>query len=120
MRIEAAPLILGLLACLPASNSAAQEIQARFDKSLKDARALENVEIVFLDTYWTPHGFSTNKAPFARTIEYSYVASGEKYRAACKLVSGTQTNLAKLSKSAFDGKSYWSYDADISYLTRSN
>jgi thiol-disulfide isomerase/thioredoxin len=111
-------LMLGLFVSLPLASSGGQDIQARFEKSLRDAKSLPNVEIEFLDTLWMPHGRSDNKAPFSRTVQYSYVASGPKYRAACKLISGTQTNLAKLSKSAFDGKSYSSYDADISYLTR--
>jgi thiol-disulfide isomerase/thioredoxin len=108
----------GILACLPLACLGDPDIQARFEKSLKDAKSISNVEIEILDTLWMPHGIGTNEAPFSRTFQYSYIASGLKYRAECKLISGTQTNLAKLAKSAFDGNAYSSYDADNHSATR--
>jgi hypothetical protein len=118
MKMRLLSLILGLSACLPLASSGAQDVQARFEKSLKDAKSLGNVEIEILDTLWMPQGLGTNKGEYSRTFQYSYVASGLKYRAECKLISGTQTNSAKLFKSAFDGNSYSSYDADNRSMTR--
>ena len=118
MKTRLLSLALGISACLPLASFGAQDVQARFEKSLQNAKSLVNVEIEILDTLWLPYGIGTNKAPFSRTFQYSYVASGLKYRAECKTISGTQTNLVKLSKSAFDGNSYSSYDADNRYMTR--
>jgi hypothetical protein len=95
-------------------SSVSQDVQARFEKSLKDAKSIGSVEIEILDTFWLSVG------DFSRTFEYSYIASGVKYRAACKLISGSQTNLVRLSKSAFDGNSYSSYDEDMRYMARRN
>jgi len=113
-------LVLGLSACLPLVSLGAQDIQARFEKSVKDATSLVDVEIECLDTLWLPHGIDRNSSEFSRTFQYSYLASGLKHRAACKLISGTQTNLVKMSKSAFDGTSYSYYDEDTRYMTRRN
>ncbi len=116
MKLRLASLLLGLLACVLPAKAQGQDAQARFEKSLKQAKSLAAVEIEFLDTLWTPPGSSTNESAFSRTFEYSYLASGPKYRAACKLISGTSTNLAKLSKSTFNGESYSGYDDDIRYM----
>jgi len=118
MKTQRVSVILGLFACLPLASSAAQDIQTRFAKSLKDAQSLVNVEIEVLDTLWMPHGFDGNEAAFSRTFQYSYIAAGPKHRATCKLISGTKTNLAKLYVSAFDGKSYRGYDGDTRYMVR--
>src|SRR4051812_16354898 len=106
MKFQRVRLVLGFLVYLPFGSSADQDIQARFEKSLKDAKSLVNIEIEFLDTLWMAPGFGGEERPFSRTVQFSYVASGGKYRATSKFISGTKTNLARLSKSAFDGKSY--------------
>jgi hypothetical protein len=77
-----------------------------------------------VDVYWEKEpACSTGlgvKRGFSRTFEYTYIRSGRKYRATCRLISGTQTNLARLCESAFDGTSYVCYDADQRYMRRSS
>jgi thiol-disulfide isomerase/thioredoxin len=116
-------LILGVSACLPLACFGAQDVQARFEKSLKDAKSISNIEIHWLDTLWindTEGLKALNAEVFSRTFQYSFIASGLKFRARCKLISGTQTNLAKLSESAFDGESYATYSGDTRYMTKSS
>jgi len=96
-------------------------VQARFEKSLKDAKSSSNVELDWLDTLWIndPKGLKAlNAKVFSRTIQYSFIASGPKFRATCKLISGTKTNLAKLFESAFDGKSYATYSGDYRTMSK--
>ena len=115
-------LFLGLSACLPLASSADQNLQARFEKSLKDAKVISNVEIDCLDTLWIndPAALKTlNVKEFSRTFQYSLIASELKFRATCKLISGTQKNLVKLRESAFDGESYTTYSGDTRYMTKS-
>jgi hypothetical protein len=109
-------LALAFLTCWSFTSSAEEDLQARFEKSLTDLKSLANLDIEFLDTYWSAHGPSDPKTPFSRTFQYSYVASGMKNRATCKLISGTETNLAKEFVSAFDGTNYATYD-NQHYLT---
>jgi RNA polymerase sigma factor (sigma-70 family) len=108
----------------PAS-SVDQNLQARFEKSLKDARSLPGIEIDWLDTFQIEspqflNSLNIKKASFSRTYEYSYVSSGQKYRVTCKFISGTETNLATFSESAFDGHSYDTYTGDSRYFTTRN
>jgi hypothetical protein len=103
------------------SSSADQDVQARFEKSLNDAKSISNVEIEWLDTMTLQHPpaiISTNGKVFSRTFQYSYIASGQKYRAVCKLISATQTNLVKFSESAFDGDSYSTYSSGSQKMTK--
>lgn len=116
MNIQRVSVILGLFACLPLVSSADQDVQARFDKSLKDARALTNVEIQMLDTSIYPA--SPKERDFSSTVQYSYIASGPKFRATCKLVSATQPNSRKLNVAAFNGKSFATYNAVVGMMTR--
>jgi hypothetical protein len=116
MKIQHVSIILGLFACLPLVSSAAQDVQARFEKSLKDARSLTNVEIQMLETSIYPA--SPKERDFSSTFQYTYVVSGPKFRATCKLVSATQPNTRKLSEAAFNGTSFVSYDADTRSMTR--
>lgn len=118
MKLPRLSVILGFLVILPLVSSANQNVQARFENSLKNAKSLGNIEIEFLDTLRLAHGPGTNEGLFSRTYQYSYIASGPKFRAECKLVSGTRTNLMKLSESAFDGNSFYSYSADKHYMTK--
>jgi hypothetical protein len=120
MNVRLVPLIVGLLACLPLARSADQDVQARFEKSMNDAKSLVNVEIEFFDTVCIkdPAWLKGSKA-FSRTFQYSYIASGLKYHTTCRLISGTETNLAKFFESTFDGELYASYD-DKRYMTRSS
>lgn len=114
-----ASIILGVLGFLPATGFSGEDVQARFEKSLRAARSFSNIEIEMLDTIWIKHpGFHGPKDPeFYRTFEYSYVASGPKYRSKCKLVSASQTNVARLFESGFDGISYFGYDSDNRSMT---
>jgi len=45
MKMRLLSLILGLLACWPLVSFADQDLQARFEKSLKDAKSISKVEI---------------------------------------------------------------------------
>ena len=120
MQMRLVRLLPALLVCLPAVGFAGEDVQVRLEKSLRDASSLTNVEIEFLDTLWMPKGiWGTNQTPFSRTLQYSYIASGERYRATSKLISGSETNLMKLHEAAFDGKQFVSYDGDNRYMTRS-
>ena len=124
MKMRLAPLILRVLVWLPLATFANQDFQARFEKSLKDARSLPNVEIEFIYTLriMDPaflNAITSNKAAFYRTIQYSYLASGPKYRATCKLISGSERNQVEPSEFTFDGKLYTSYrDGNSRYMTR--
>ncbi len=99
------------------------EIQAQFQKSLNSARSLTNLEIQMLDTLWLKNLTGSNDPKdsgnsFYRTFQYSYLLSGQKYRASCKLISASQTNLVRFREAAFDGTNFFTYDADERYLTR--
>jgi hypothetical protein len=121
MKKELASLGLAFLAFCPFSSSADQDLQARFEKSLSDAKSISNLEIEWLDTLTLQHPpaiIATNGKVFSRTFQYSFIASGQKYRATCKLISGTQTNLVKFSESAFDGDSYATYSSGSQQMTK--
>src|ERR1035437_10684089 len=107
---------LVLAASLPLVSFADQDVQARFEKSLKDARSLTNVEIQMLETSIYPA--SPKERDFSSTFQYTYIASGPKFRATCKLVSATQPNTRKLSEAAFNGTSFVTYNADTRSMTR--
>jgi hypothetical protein len=109
-------LALVLAASLPLVSFAAQDVQARFEKSLKDARSLTNVEIQMLETAAYPA--SPKETDFSSTFQYTYIASGPKFRATYKLVSATQTNTCKRSEAAFNGTSFVTYNADTHMMTR--
>ena len=105
-------------------NSSAQAIQSWYDDALINARSLShtNLELRWLDTVWIENPPKAIRAgnkdgAFNRTFEYSYVAAGEKYYTACKLVSASSTNVLKLFKAAFDGTSYSTYTEDTRYAT---
>ena len=116
MKTQRVSVILGLIACLPLVSFADQDVQARFEKSLKDARSLTNVEIQMLETSIYPA--SPKERDFSSTFQYTYIASGPKFRATCKLVSATQPNTRKLSEAAFNGTSFVTYNADTRSMTR--
>src|ERR1700744_3841669 len=102
-------VILGCLASWPCVSFGGQDLQARFEKSLKDVRSITNVEIEWLDTLTLKapemlKGMKINKPEFSRTCQYTFIAAGQKYRASSKLISGTETNLVTLLESAFDGR----------------
>lgn len=109
-----------LMGYLPWVGWASENVQDRFDNSLKNITSITNVEINWLDTLSVqdPEVLQyLNAKTFVRTLQYSYTASGQKYHATCKLISGTQTNLEKLSVSSFDGKSYATYSGNQHYMT---
>ena len=112
MKILASLLISCFLVCWPFHHCRGQDIQSRFERSIKDAQSISNVEIEFLDTLWVSPKFS-------RTFQYLYIASGPKYRAAYKLVEGTQTNIMGAYDSAFNGKQYFNFDDNRKYLVLS-
>jgi hypothetical protein len=116
MKTQRVSVILGLIACLPFVSSADQDVQARFEKSIKDARSLTNVEIQMLETSMYPA--SPKERDFSSTFQYTYIASGPKFRATCKLVSATQPNTRKLAEAAFNGTSFVTYIADARRMTR--
>ena len=114
---------LAFLALWPCSSSADQDLQARFENSLNDTKSISNVEIEWLDTLTLQDPAilkAMNAKVFSRTIQYSFIASGPKYRATYKLISGTQTNLVKFSESAFDGDSYATYSSGSRQMTKSS
>jgi len=112
-----------LLCFLPLATLADQDVQARFETSLKNARSFTNVEMQMIDTLWLK-SVVVSKDPksampgFTRTFQYSCIASGEKYRGERRLISASVTNIAQLVEAAFDGTTYFSYDADVRYMTR--
>jgi len=110
-------VVLACLMCWSFTSRAEEDLQARFEKSLNNLKSLTNVDIEFLDTYWSPTGSSNPKTPFCRTVQYSYIASEMKNRATYKLISGTETNLAKEFVSAFDGSNYATFDSQR-YMTQ--
>lgn len=116
--------LVGVTCCVAVARSSGQDAQARFEKSLSDARSLTNVEIQILDTLWVSPSFlkvesaGPASSGFSRTFQYSYIASGQRFRTQCKLVSASVTNVARLSESAFDGSSYSAYDGDQRYVSR--
>jgi hypothetical protein len=114
--LQRVSVILGLFACLPLTSSANQDVQARFEKSLKDARALTNVEVQMLETLIYPS--SPKERDFSSTFQYTYIASGPKFRANCKLVSAVQMNTRKRTEAAFNGTSFVTYNADTRSMTR--
>ena len=125
MRLHSTFLILAALFGSLATCIGGQDLRTRLEHSLKDVRSISNVEVRVIDILWQGksaglEAAGVNKADFSRTFEYSYVRSGQKYRAACKLISATETNVARLFESAFDGASYVCYDADRRYMTKSS
>jgi thiol-disulfide isomerase/thioredoxin len=115
--------IFGFVACLPLASSAEQSLQARFEKSINDARSITNVQIEWLDTLRIsdPEFLKTasiQEKEFSRTFQYSLIASGQKFRAACKLISGTGTNLSRFFETAFDGHVFVTYWDDNRSMTR--
>lgn len=115
-------IVLILASFIPLNCLANTNVQARFERSLKDAMSLTNYEIHWLDYLYMPdpaNSKSTKVIPphLSRTFEYSYIASGAKVHAAWKLVSSNQTNVATLCESAFDGKSFHTYYKDSRYIT---
>jgi thiol-disulfide isomerase/thioredoxin len=114
-------LMLGFATWLPFGSFADQDLQARFEKSVKDAKSIPNVELDWLDTLWISDPAvlkNLNAKVFSRTVKYSYLASGPKYRATCELISGTQSNLMKFSETAFDGKWSVTYSANFRQMTK--
>jgi hypothetical protein len=94
---------------------AGQNLQYQFQAALKAARSLTNVEVTFLDTLsiQDPAGLkalNVEKGEYSRMFLCSFLASGQKYRATEKLISGTEPGLYKGGESAFDGEAYRSYD----------
>ena len=61
---------------------------------------------------------SPRERDFSSTFRYTYIGSGPKFRATCKLVSATQGNTTKLSEAAFNGTSFATYIADTRTATR--
>ncbi len=102
---------------------AGQNLQSRFQTALQAARSLTNVEVTFLDTVsWrdpaTLKVLNVRKAEFSRTLLYSFLASGQKYHATIKLISGTEPGLYKGGESAFDGESYRGYDLEYRRMAK--
>ena len=125
MRLHSTFLIVaGLIGFLPTCIGG-QDLQTRLENALQDARSISNVELRVADILWQKKAaglksVGLDKADFSRTFEYSYIRSGQKYRAACKLISATETNVARLFESTFDGTSYVCYDADHRSMTKSS
>jgi hypothetical protein len=121
MKKRATFLILEFLACWPLVSFGDQTLQARFEKSLENAKSISNVEIVWLDTLSIkdPTALKAlNVKEFSRTGQYSFISSGRKFYATRRLISGTKTNLVRLSESTFDGESYVTYTGDYRSMTK--
>lgn len=113
--------VLPFLACCSVACRAEQSLQARFESSLQAAKSISNVEIEWLDIYTLndPIALESLKVKaFSRTFQYSIAASGTKFRAVCRLLSGTQTNLSRLKESAFDGDTWASYWDDYHKMVK--
>jgi hypothetical protein len=100
-----------------------QDIQARFERSLKAVKSIPGIEISWSDMLSIKDpmmlkGLRVKTNEFSRTDEYSYLVSGQKFRATSSLISGTETNLVHSLKSAFDGKFYYTYSDDSRYMTK--
>ena len=120
MKIQLPLLTVIIMVLLPQCSLANESIQERFNNSLSNIDSITNVELDWIDTLSVqdPEILKFMGAKkFVRTFEYSYAASGQKYRASCKLISGTQTNLEKLIISSYDGKTYAIYNGDQHYMT---
>ena len=111
-------LYLTILAAWPLTDFANQDLQNRFETSLGNARSLTNVEVKFLDsmTIRDPVDlkiFKITNGVYSHTFLYSYLACGQKYQATSKLIAGTGTNLGAVDESAFDGRWYRAYSAQL-------
>lgn len=118
-------LMLALAGWLPLTHAATNEVQLRFENSLRSAISISRVEIEWLDILWigdsnTLKAMGVKDGAFVRTFRYAYIASGTKYRVSCQLVSGTATNLVRHRENAFDGTTFYHYTADSRYLTRTH
>ena len=115
-------LIFGFFVCWQLNSFAEQGLQSRFEKSVKDLKAISTLEASWLDTMSIEDpealkSINVRKGVFSRTFQYSYLASGRKYRATCKLISATETNIVPLFESAFDGQRYSTYSGQDSRMT---
>lgn len=120
MKIKLVLSVIFLVGHLSRPCWASENIQSRFDNSLRNIKSIANVQIDWQDTLSVqdPAVLELIKSKtYVRTFQYSYVASGQKYRATCKLISGTQTNIGELLVSSFDGKSYATYSGNQHYMT---
>jgi hypothetical protein len=123
-RLRSGFLILVALIGSLAADVQSRDIQARLEEYLRDASSISNVEVKMIDIMWIKDsselgGSDAEEKEFSRTFEYYYLLFEGKYRASCKLVSGTRTNLVKFSETAFDGTSYVACDADHGQMTKS-
>lgn len=113
--------ILLFFLLVPFAAMCGSDVRARFSKTLQDAKSLTNFDLVWLDSMRTPDPNlpdpSISNAPsYRRTIQYSYLSAGPRYRAEYKLIDASQTNVIKSWVSAYDGSSYLSYRGDDHYL----
>ena len=116
-------LMLALVGWLPLTRAVTTELESRFDNSLRAATSISRVEVEWLDTLWIgdPRALKVmgvNEGVFTRVVRYFYIASGPKYRVSCRLVSGTGTNLVRHTEAAFDGTTFYHYNADSRYLSK--
>ncbi|HEY4416838.1 MAG TPA: thioredoxin family protein [Verrucomicrobiae bacterium] len=124
MKLRFMLLMLGCLAAWPLASRGEQDLQARFEKSLQNAKAISKVEVEWLDTMTITDPtllkyLKVNQPEYSRTFQYSFIAAGQKYRATSKLISRMGTNLAELTESTFDGKTYTTYKEKTRAMTKS-
>ncbi len=122
MRTGIVALLL-IAVCCPHQVRGDQDVEARFRKSLDEAKALSNIELVWLDTLCVtdPEGLKVmGVKEFTRTFQYSFLASGQKFRAMKKYVSSTKTNVVRLDESAFNGTSHASYTGDSRSMAKTS
>ncbi len=125
MKKQLVPLVLSLIVCLPFLCCADQDIQARFERSLEAAKSIPNAEIDWIDTLSIKDPLflkaqKINKEKFSRSFKFAYLVSGQKFRATCSSISGTETNLRGSFESTFDGKTYCTYSGDSHYMTKNS
>jgi len=113
--------LMFVLSWLPLTGAAVNDVQSRFEKSLQQAKSLAPVELEWLDTLWMknspgPQAVKDNKTEFCRILRYSYIVSGPKYRASCRLISSTHTNTVQAAESVFDGSLSSSYQGNSRYM----
>ncbi len=110
-----------LLLCLISLCSAAGEgsdiynINTRLERTVEYLRAITNIQFDAIDTLWVA-GRKNGDPSFERVIDFSFIGSGEKYKADCHATSSNPRVFTNFV-SAYDGKTFTTYNVDGAYVT---